>query len=237
MNSHFDLSRFAHLLRLAFFQERQRALLIVLANLGVALLLILLVHSLENEVTSGRLFVLHPTFFLITLFIGGYLFAGSTFPALREPIATYRFLMLPASSLEKLLAWWLLSTLLYPLAYLAVYWVFSLIVNTVASTLHPAFYRSFALEPAVWRGILGLVLTQSVLLLGAASFRKVPLIKTFLYAGGLVVSLVLGIVFFYPMNTGAAFFRYVFYLAPYWLSGLALLFGWLTYGTLAEKQA
>ena len=237
MNNHFDLTRFAHLLRLALFQERQRAVLTMLVSLGIALLLILLVHSYENEVTRDKLFYLHQYFFLITLFIGGYLFSGSMFPSLRQPIATYRFLMLPASALEKVLAYWLLSALLYPLVYLAAYWTFSLVVNAVAGVLYPAFYQSFTLEPEVRQGFLVLVLTQSVFLLGAASFRKVPLIKTFLYASGLMVSVVLGIIFFYEMNTGVNFFRYAFYFAPYWLSGLALLFGLLTYGTLAEKEA
>ena len=236
MNNHFDFARFSRLLRLLLFQERQRAALTVLASLGIALLLILLAHGfgLVNE----KLFTLHQDFFLITLFIGGYLFAGSAFPALRQPIATYRFLMLPASALEKLAAYWLLSALLYPLVYLAAYWVFSLIVNAVAGAVYPAFYRSFALEPEVRWGLLALVLTQPVFLLGAVSFQKVPLVKTFLYASGLLVSVVLGILFlFYGLNTGAAFFRRAFYLAPYWLGGLALLFGWLTYGTLAEKEA
>ena len=237
MNNHFDLTRFAHLLQLALFQERQRAALIILASLGIALLLVLLVHGSESVVTEDKLFALHSDFFSITLFVGGYLFAGSTFPALRQPIATYRFLMLPASALEKLLAYWLLSALLYPLVYLAAYWVFSLMVNAVAGVLYPAFYRSFALEPEVRQGFLVLMLTQSVFLLGAASFRKVPLIKTFLYASGLMASVVLGIIFFYEMNTGVNFFRYAFYFAPYWLSGLALLFGLLTYGTLAEEEA
>ena len=152
-------------------------------------------------------------------------------------ITTYRFLMLPASALEKLLVYWLLSTLFYPLVYLAAYWGFSLIVNAVAGALYPAFYRSFALEPGVWRSLLVLSLTQSVFVLGAASFRKVPLIKTFLYASGLTVGVVLGVNLMYEMNTGATFFRYASYLAPYWLAGLALLLVGLTYETLAGKEA
>ncbi len=237
MNNHFSLARFTYLLRLALFQEQRRAALIILASLGVALLLVLLVHSSESVITNDRLFALHSDFFIVTLFIGGYLFAGSTFPALRQPVATYRFLMLPASALEKLLAYWLLSTLLYPLVYLAAYWGFSLVVNAVAGAFYPAFYRSFALEPGVWRSLLVLSLTQSVFVLGAALFRKVPLIKTFLYASGLTIGVVLGVNLVYGMNTGATFFRYTLYLAPYWLAGLALLLVGLTYGTLAGKEA
>ena len=238
MNQHFNLTRFTHLLRLTLMVEKQRALLTLLVSLGIALFLFLLAHSYENEVTRDRLFYLHHYFFLISLFFGSYLFTGSSFPALRKSPTDVRYLTLPASTLEKVLAYGLLCGLLYPGTYLVVYWLYAYLINAVAGTVYPAFYRSFALEPEVTQWLLVLILTQPIFLFGAVAFRKLPVIQTFLYTSGLVAALVLSLLlYFQGLDVTVDFFRQAIYTTPYWLGGLALLFSLLSYHRLTTKTA
>lgn len=236
MNNTFSFSRFARLLRLTLFQEKQRALLTLLISLGIALSFCLLSYVVSTLLTHQKVFNGHEYFFLVSLFIGGYLFSGAAFVPFRQRPSTYRYLMLAASPLEKYLAQWLIHFLLFPVVYLLAYGLFSVLFNFLAPIAYPAFYLSFGLSPGVWVSLLAFTFIQPIWLFGAAFFIKVPLIKTLLFGGLLVILIIFGLVFFYEPDTYTAFFPRALYVFGYLIPLVGLLFGWLTYWTLQEKE-
>ena len=236
MNNTFSFSRFARLLRLTLFQEKQRALLTLLISLGIALFFCLLNYAVSTLLTHQKVFNVHEYFFLVSLFIGGYLFSGAAFVPFRQRPSTYRYLMLAASPLEKYLAQWLIHFLLFPVVYLLAYGLFSVLFNFLAPIAYPAFYLRFSLSPGVWVSLLVFTFIQPIWLFGAASFAKMPLIKTSLWGGLLVILIIFGLVFFYEPNTYTAFFPRALYVFAYLLPPIGLLFALLTYWTLQEKE-
>ena len=237
MNNTFDFSRFARLLRLTLFQEKQRAWLTLLVSVGLALFFILLTNiTFNNLLTHQKVFNGHEYFFLVSLFIGGYLFSGAAFVPFRQRPSIYRYLMLAASPLEKYLAQWLIHFLLFPVVYLLAYGLFSVLFNFLAPIAYPAFYLRFSLSPGVWVSLLVFTFIQPIWLFGAASFAKMPLIKTLLWGGLLVILIIFGLVFFYEPDTYTAFFPRALYVFGYLLPPIGLLFTLLTYWTLQEKE-
>ena len=237
MNNTFSFSRFARLLRLTLFQEKQRALLTLLISLGIALFFILLTYIFDPLLTNQKVFNRHVAYFLASLLLGGYIFSGAAFIPFRHRPTTYRYLMLGASALEKYLAQWLVNFLLFPVGYLLVYWLFSTLFNALAPVAYAAFYLPFYLPPWGWIVLLIFSCLQLLWLLGAASFVKLPLIKTLLFGGLLMLLLIFGLVFFYKSEVYIAFIPRAAYIALYLLPPLGILSGLLTYWTLQEKEA
>ena len=70
-----------------------------------------------------------------TFFIGGYVFAATTFKELQSTYRSYLLLMLPASRLEKLFVGWFISSLFYTLVSLLTMFVINLITLIMSNLL------------------------------------------------------------------------------------------------------
>lgn len=133
----------------------------------------------------------YPTLNLYMFFLctGGFIFTRHVFSDLHDDSKGYSYLILPASSFEKLFSRWLLSGIVYALVFtILLYGLFSLslftahLMPTLSSKLlitQPSFWQSLgAILPSVWHTILVYLVLHSVVFLGAIYFKKHALFKT-----------------------------------------------------------
>lgn len=118
------------------------------------------------------------------LYIGGFIITSSAFNDLHQYPKAYLSLMLPCSNLERFLSKWLLTSIGYALGVLIIYYLFSLISVAVNILLiHRTIYPLDILQPTLWIGIGKYIILQSIVLLGAITFKRYALIKTALAIG------------------------------------------------------
>ncbi len=117
------------------------------------------------------------------LTIGGLLITGHAFRELHNPIAGIGFLMLPASTLEKWLAKWLITFIGYTL--------FSCIIYMVFAWLHSGLllkqWSPTAVFPLNLSMVIKYLVINAIFLLGAVTFKRLSRLKTFLCILGVYV--------------------------------------------------
>ena len=152
---------------------------------GVMLLLYVLNtygNSFDGQLEESNRGNYNLTYFSLLLFIGGFLFSSYAFPALRKPESRFNFLILPASTLEKFLSWFVITAVLFPLALILVYPIFAFFGEMVANYFG-AEIKPFEIgDPLVWKHIRLYFVLQSIFLLGAAVFNSYPFPKVILSA-------------------------------------------------------
>lgn len=125
-------------------------------------------------------------------FIGGYIFTSTIFSELRTSHRGYLYLTLPASTLEKLVVAWFISSVLYIIAAIVVFYFINLLLMLVAFLTNGEPVQLFNFfDPWMLKIYAIYIVTQSVFLLGAIYFRGVNFLKTLLTL--FVISLVLSI--------------------------------------------
>ncbi len=139
------------------------------------------------------------------LYAGGFVITSRIFNELHDPQKASVYLMIPCSNLERFLNKWFLSAIYYAMGTLLICYLYSLIsaILNGFSDRHPIDIFS----PSLWIEIWKYLILQSVVLLGAITFKKNPLIKTTFVLGLLsavlsLFSLLVGWLFFYPNHLG-----------------------------------
>lgn len=118
------------------------------------------------------------------LYIGGFIVTSLAFKDLHDHSKAHLFLMLPCSNLERFLSRWLLTSVIYALGTLLLYYVYSLVSTVVLIQIFNKQSSTLPLiDSELWMGILKYIILQSVVLLGAISFKRFILIKTALVVG------------------------------------------------------
>ncbi|WP_224998479.1 hypothetical protein [Cesiribacter sp. SM1] len=118
----------------------------------------------------------------------GLIFTSQIFQELHTPNRSYAFLTLPVSTLEKLIASWLLSSPIFILAYTAATFLIYLISTLVAGMPEMAL-EYFTDE--YWSTIANYMVIQTIFLWGACYFRKNNFLKTVLVL--VVLPMVIGL--------------------------------------------
>lgn len=131
-----------------------------------------------NALKDGEAWKNMQSFYVIGFIIAGLIVSGMAFTNLRSKEKAMSYLSLPASLLEKLLAELLLTTIGFIIMYTAIFYVFNILVYFVGApfNLHANILNIFTAE--VFEGYWLYIILQSVLLTGAATFRKAPLFLT-----------------------------------------------------------
>ncbi len=192
MNSILNPKRFLHLI-LNELVSNYKAILIAIGSV-FGVLLIINVAS----VGSYKEWNFNLVFYPLVLFIGGFVVSSMAFSELFIKPRNIHYLSLPASSVEKLLAKLLLTTVGYILISLVLYEVFTLIASGITNIFfgigHPVFNP---FHPLIWKMIRLYIITQSVIFFGSVYFKKLALIKTMLAlsAFGTAISILAGIIF------------------------------------------
>lgn len=128
----------------------------------------------------------------VMMFMGGYIFTSIGFNELHSQDKAYQYLTLPATTLEKLVSVWLLTSIIYVLMSLVLLGLLVIICNLFAlfvgsSSVSFGTLMSFP----IWKIIWIFLVTQSIFLLGSCYFRKNNFLKTLLAL--FVIGFILGI--------------------------------------------
>ncbi len=147
---------------------------------------ILFMSALKDGAAWDKL----QTFYFIGLFIAGFFISGSAFSNFRNKEKTMSYLTLPASSSEKFISEWLLTSIIYIIIYSVIFFVFNLLVFLIGDVFNfkVSFINLFTEETL--RMFLHYIIIQSVLLAGAATFKKIPLFFTIssIFIFGLIIT-------------------------------------------------
>lgn len=113
------------------------------------------------------------------LYIGGFMITNRAFNEMHDQRKAVAYLTLPCSNFERFLSKFLLTTVFFALALLAIFYSFSLLsVITNALFFHRS-VGSFNLHSMMLWVVIGkYIILQSVFLLGAAYFQKNAVTKT-----------------------------------------------------------
>jgi hypothetical protein len=130
------------------------------------------------KIVFGSPIVADSNFFGLTMpffFAGGYVFTSTIFSELHKSNRGYLFLTLPASALEKLLASWLITSVLYVIASIFIIFLMNVILKVFSGNVMPLFNL---FQPSLLKSYAVYLVTQPVFLLGAIYFRGVNFLKT-----------------------------------------------------------
>ncbi len=172
------------------------------------------------------LFVCHFADYFFVLYVGGFILSSMAFSEYHDPKRAHSALTLPCSALEKVLSKWMLTSIGYALGLVILYFLLSIVLHFGKSL-----ERFDILQPALWMGIGKYILLQSVVFLGAISFKKYALIKT-----ALTVSIFCAILFLIAINVSPLFLVSLSGISLYYFSWLAPVFWYVTYLKLTEYE-
>ncbi len=204
----FDINRIGLLIKKELFYQRRAPWVIV----GAVFIVLMVFHLLmaseapgENDLPSN-----HVIFYILTLVFLGTIFTSAAFNELNNKSEAHHYLSIPASHLEKLISKWLVTGVLFILAFNIFYWIYAMFSNVLSSFFFdvsadmwnpfeprqqlngftPFFISKFYLA------------THTVYLAGAVYFRKFAYFKTMI-AQTVITVLVLGTI----ASVGYLFFR------------------------------
>ena len=172
LNFRFD--RYLKLLRNEM-KFNHRGILIIAA--GTFVFLTLLSFFVSERVGHDDQFM--NIWYGITLMFGGFYYTSIAFRELNRQNTAHLYLMTPASTLEKFLTKWTLSTVGFVLVHLVIYTIFSKIAMGFDSYFGHVYFNAF--EPFSETPVLLMklyLILSSVFLLGSITFRKYEFFKT-----------------------------------------------------------
>lgn len=137
-------------------------------------------------------------FYVAGFVLSGLFISGMAFTSLRSKEKTMTYLSLPASTLEKFISELLITTVGFAIIYTLIFYAFNFVVFIIGApfNLDANIINLFDLH--VLEGFMYYVIFQSILLAGAATFRKVPLFFTSftLFIAGVIIMIVVVIIAF-----------------------------------------
>ncbi len=124
------------------------------------------------------------------IFIAGYLITSMAYNEIHTPARGQFYLILPATTFEKLLSHWLLTSIVYVLvahALLSLVLIVAGLLSALIFSTSMDFYNPFT--EAGFKNMGVYLVTQSVFFLGALYFRKNNMLKTLLSIFVIIVAL------------------------------------------------
>jgi hypothetical protein len=252
MNQFFSSKRFRLLVLKHWADNQRRYSLSVLAFIGLLTAWFALSLLMPEEQVPISADVQKTTFFFL-FFVTGALYASQFFRDLGSRIKATNFLLIPASSFEKLLCGILYSALVFPLVFIAAFYLADSLMVALANMIFgtqsgqkASVINIFSVDFFRFnsRRTLNFLLfffsVQSVFLLGSVYFRKYNLIKTIISCfviWMLCMALVYAVhVLIDPLDNGPIpdeVTRLIIVLAYL----IAPLLWWIAYYRLKAKQA
>ena len=177
-NSYFNLDR----IRLLLFRQLRFNAQTLLIGYGAVAGFIVFVLSIklvftQSSLPSGAFLGLAMPFF----FAGGYVFTSTIFSELRTPQRGYLLLTLPASTIEKLLVSWFISSIVYIIVSVAVLYLMNfLLIGVYSAVSSNSLPVVNFFEPHMLKMYAIYLVTQPIFILGAIYFRSANFLKTIL---------------------------------------------------------
>jgi hypothetical protein len=186
MNNTFDFNRFSLLLKKELWSGNKKPLIVAGASFGFLMLYAL--FMIYNDGPAYRW--LNWNVFPIVLFGGGFIFTSTIFYEFNNKTGTHHYLSLPASTFEKFLSKWLITTIIFPIIVIILFSIYVAICDSsyieLMMNTHDAtelrvnnYYTPWKLTD--WWSIFFLKLyfvLQSIYLAGAIAFQKYTFFKT-----------------------------------------------------------
>ncbi|NOZ34127.1 MAG: hypothetical protein GXO80_02380 [Chlorobi bacterium] len=181
----FSFKRILLLMQKTLYENAKSVLIGLITVFGI-FSFILFMSALKDGQAWSKLQI----FYYIGLFIAGLFISGSAFSNFRNKEKTMSYLTLPASGIEKFISEWLLTSVVYIIAYTAIFYAFNLLVfiigdvfNIQVNLINIFTYKTLTM-------FLHFIIIQSILLAGAATFKKVPLFFTIssLFIAGMIIT-------------------------------------------------
>ena len=224
---HFSPGRLIRLLRADLIQSRSSLSVAIAAVYGAALLVMVALAP-----TAGG-WQPHGIFVPGILYVGGLVAISYSFVELGDPVRRSAYLLVPASTLEKVAARLALTLVAFPAAALMLYWATSVLGAGLGGLIWERsfeVYNPFTEE--TWRLLTAYPMVHSVFFLGAVWFRKAVLFKTVLAVvvaqiGLAIVTAVIIRIVFFDFFQGIGFEPSM----DFRLNGVDV--GWLTSGITA----
>lgn len=193
MNPSFDFGRWGLLVRQHWIENKKRYLLSIGAMAGILFMWFFFVVISEDTEPMNAM-VQRGTYFFL-LFIGGCFYASQFYRELGSRSKAINYLLLPSSSLEKLLVSLLYAVVLYFITFTAIFYLVDVIMVTVVNTIHPTYtepgVNGYIRKASVvnvfgWFGVTNGVpfflsayfAIQAAFLLGSVYFEKYSFVKT-----------------------------------------------------------
>jgi hypothetical protein len=214
MNPTFDLSRWGLLVRQHWIENKKRYLLSMAALAGV-LFMWFFYMCLVDEVNPMDAMIQRGTY-LFLISISGCFYASQFFRELGSRSKAINYLLLPASSLEKLLVSILYSIVLFFIVFTAIFYLVDVIVIALVNAIHPVYtepnvngviQKASVINVFGWFGVANGVsfflsayfAIQTAFLLGSVYFEKYSFVKTVISL--FVVFLVIYLVIWFFVDT------------------------------------
>lgn len=202
MNNEFSFRRVLLLLRKNFKENGRRYLLMFIAGFGIIFLIygLLIVGSFHNMFPSGD----RKMLFTIGIFLGGTLFSASFYSFFKSQPKTIQFLLLPATTGEKLLISFILTQFVYIIVFLisfiSIDWLMCTIYNEFVSIpkwiveqekhYYKATYLFNSNTVLIKEILIMYFITTSIAHLGSLSFINNAYVKTVILFVLTVVALI-----------------------------------------------
>lgn len=168
MNSNmiFDAGRFIQLIR-SEIQLRLKNILIA----AIVIILFLALLPFHMTAYSGMYFII--------LFASGFIVTSMSFRELSDPARAHWFLMLPCSTLERFFSKWFSTSVLFALALLAIYYLFSWFSYAINFIFfHQQINVLHITDSQLWSGISKYLILHSIFFFGAILFHRYNFLKT-----------------------------------------------------------
>lgn len=197
MKDYFDISRFWLLLRMEIFRSRKGLLMTFVITFGFLFFMGMLLECMVEKI---KVFESHPLNYAFSLMVGGFILSSLAFNDLSNTLKRYQYLTLPASTLEKFISMWLLTSVGWIIFFTFAYTVYTLIANAIGTALFshitfPTFdpFSEFATDVIKYYFVL-----QGIFLVGAAHCKGYVFPKTLFTL--VIFSVIIGILAYFIMR-------------------------------------
>ncbi|MCW3804654.1 hypothetical protein [Plebeiibacterium marinum] len=204
MQQYFNISRFLKYAKYNFVMN-QKTYLLSISGLSAGLFLVTLVMSYNKSLAYNN--SNWPPFFFICMAIVLLPVIGHSFPFLRKKELSLKHYMLPASVFEKFTFEFILKLIFIPTLFVLIFPLVSNLAVSAADFIYhvnpdntPRDFISFSYDAVYtvidknngFNKVVALLITTSAFLAftGSSVFKKYPLIKTVLFLGCLILSVI-----------------------------------------------
>lgn len=201
MNQVFDFKRMMLLARFKFNLHKKVLFLSVMGYFALLFIIgfFIAYANRDHTVVTEFFTIFHYIALPILMCVGSVLLAGRSFQDMNTPEKSTMQILIPASTFEKYTIYLLSTSILWMIFSFVFYQVFSILFNGLWSLVYGfefVYFNAFDIFNVfmIDQIILGYLLLHSIYLLGAAAFKKYPIVKTILTQ--FVINWVFGILAF-----------------------------------------
>lgn len=198
MSQYFNIHRFLKLLKLELFRSFRGIFMTFEITFGMLFFIGLLMSILVED---SMVFFEHTGGYAFTLIIGGFVLSSQAFNDLTNSLKSCNYLTLPASTLEKFLCMWLLTSVGWIVFFSFTYYLYTVFVaNPIGAMIdsNMRFEEFDPLSPFAVSVMKYYFVLQGLFLLGAAHFKGYVFPKTIFTV--ILMAIVAGTLFYLIMG-------------------------------------